>query len=343
MATVSTEEPRLRQQAGAALHRWAGEGRRAAVVRVLERHGFGTVATGQLLAGTEDGERAGDLFAGTMDRVAVPLLESALSTPGTVTGHVTEPDAVDAGLVCAGGAHLLGHPLPADAAAALGAALRDGLPAALATPLDGSSVLVATGHGLDTVVGTVGSDAADDIVLSRVRGLARAGATATEQFDAGGVAVLLDVWVPVTTMLIVGRGALGPALAAQCDLLGWAVRAETEVEPTLAAVCEFTAADVLVLLDHSPAFDVVLIEQLRSGRGFCGPLGSRRTQAARRSRLLMAGVTEEELARMHAPVGLDIGAGNPAEAAVSIVAEVLAARNGRSGGPLSQAGGRIGG
>ncbi|HEU0088857.1 MAG TPA: XdhC family protein [Pseudonocardiaceae bacterium] len=342
-ATVSTEESSSRRQAGDALRRWAEQGRPAAVVRVLQRHGFGTVATGQLLAGTAEGERAGVLFEGTMDDVAVPLLSSALSAPGIAKGHVTEPDAVAAGLACSGGAQLLGHPLPAPAAAALGTALADGVPAALASPSDGSAVLVATGPGLGEVVGTLGSPECDDVVLARLRELARIGATATEQLDAAGTAVLLDVWVPVTTMLLAGRGAIGAALAAQCELLGWAVRTETELAPAVAAAREFTAADVLVLLDHAPAFDAVLVELLRSGRGFCGALGSRHTQAARRTRLRSAGLTEEEMARLHGPVGLDLGAATPAETAVSVVAEVIAVRRGRSGGPLATGQGRIGG
>jgi len=95
---------------------------------VLERHGFGTVATGQLLAGAADGERAGAVFEGAMDAVALPLLSSAVTMPGTAKGHVTEPDALAAGLACSGGAQLLGHPLPVPAAAALGTSLADGEP-----------------------------------------------------------------------------------------------------------------------------------------------------------------------------------------------------------------------
>lgn len=343
MGTVSTDEPRTRRQAGDALRRWAEQGRASGVVRVLERHGFGTVATGQLLAGTADGERAGALFGGTMDTVALPLLKAAVSIPGMVKGHVTEPDAVEAGLACAGGARLLGHPMPAQAAAVLGAALADGLPAALASTFDGSAVLVAAGAGLVNAVGTLGSPEADELVLARLRRLAQVGATATEQFDAGGTPILVDVWVPVTSMLVVGRGAIGAALEAQCGLLGWAVHTETELEPAVVAAKEFTAADVLVLLDHAPAFDAVLIELMRSGRGFCGALGSRHTQAARRIRLLAAGLTEVEMSRLHGPVGLDLGAATPAETAVSVVGEVLAVRRGRSGGPLAGAQGRIGG
>ncbi|MBV9142250.1 MAG: XdhC family protein [Pseudonocardiales bacterium] len=343
MDTVKTEETRHRRHVGDALRRWAEQGRSAGVVRVLQRHGFGTVATGQLLAGTAEGARVGTVFEGTMDAVALPLLSSAVSTPGTATGHVTEPNALAAGLACSGGAQLLGHPLPAPLAAALGSALAEGEPCALASTVDGSVVLVAAGPGLTDVVGTLGDTNVDEVVLGRVRELARTGATATEQGEVADTPVLLDVWVPVTTMLIVGRGAIGAALAAQCTLLGWAVRTETEVEAAVLAVKEFTAADVLVLLDHGPAFDAVLVELLRSGRGFCGALGSRHTQEARRRRLRAAGITDEELARLHGPVGLDVGAARPAETAVSVVAEVLAVRRGRSGGPLATTAGRIGG
>jgi xanthine dehydrogenase accessory factor len=343
MDTVSTEEIRKRRQAGDALRRWAAQGRPSGVVRVLQRHGFGTVATGQLLAGTAEGDRAGAVFEGTMDTVALPLLTSAVATPGTAKGHVTEPDALAAGLACSGGAQLLGHPLPVPVAAALGTALSEGEPCALASTADGSAVLVATGSGLADVIGTLGTPEVDEMVLARLRELARIGATATEQGNIAGTSVLIDVWVPVTTMLIVGGGAIGTALSAQCALLGWAVRTETELEPALAAAKEFTAVDVLALLDHGPAFDAVLVELLRSGRGFCGALGSRHTQEVRRRRLRAAGITEEELTRLHGPLGLDLGAASPAETAVSVVAEVLAVRRGRSGGPLATTAGRIGG
>ncbi len=343
MDTVSTEETRQRRQAGDALRRWAAQGRPSGVVRVLQRHGFGTVATGQLLAGTAEGDRAGAVFEGTMDTVALPLLASAVAVPGTAKGHVTEPDALAAGLACSGGAQLLGHPLPAPAAAALGTALADGEPCALASTVDGLAVLVAAGSGLTEVVGTLGAPEVDEVVLTRLRELARIGATATEQGDVAGTPVLIDVWVPVTTMLIVGGGAIGAALSAQCALLGWAVRTETELEPSVAAAKEFTAVDVLALLDHGPAFDAVLVELLRSGRGFCGALGSRHTQEVRRHRLRAAGITDDQLAGLHGPMGLDLGAARPAETAVSVVAEVLAVRRGRSGGPLASAVGRIGG
>lgn len=333
----------MRRQAGAALHRWAGENHATAVVRVLERHGFGTVEPGQLLAGTADGRRAGALLGGTMDEVALPLLTSAIATPVTAEGHVAEPDAVAAGLACSGGATLLAHPVDSTAAAALGAAVADGLPAALASTADGRAVLVATGPALDEVHGTLGAAAGDEAVLDRLRELLRRGATSTERLDAAGVEALIDLWVPVPSVLVVGGGAIGQSLVAQAGVLGWPVQTETTLDGALAAVRQFGAADVLVLLDHGPEFDAVLVELLKSGRGFAGALGSRHTQAARRERLLAAGLTEAQLQRLHGPVGLDLGAASPAETAVSVVAEVIATKSGRTAAPLAGKAGRIGG
>ncbi len=101
-------------------------------------------------------------------------------------------------------------------------------------------------------------------------------------------------------------------------------------------------ATSIVVLTHDPKLDdAALTIALRSPARFVGAMGSRRAQAARRERLLAAGLGEEELERLSAPVGLDLGAVAREETALSILAEVVAARHGRSGGRLAQGGGRI--
>lgn len=328
---------------GASLRRWAGDGP-VGVVRVLDRHGFGTVESGQLLAGTAGGEVAGEVYRGTLDAVAVPLVaQSAAAPPRTRNAHVAEGPAVAAGLACSGGATLLGHALPAEVAGALGAALERGVPAALVSPADGSAALALAGPELEQVVGTLPGAGVAEAAAAHVRGRLRRGATLTERVDVEGTPLLLDLWVPVPSVLSVGSGAIGEALLAQARLMGWGGRHETDVEAARAAVAEFSDADVLVLLDHGPAFDVVLAEGLRRGRGFIGALGSRHTQSARRERLLAAGLSPAELDGLHGPVGLDLGARTPAETAVSIVAQVVAARGGRAGSALAGTEGRIGG
>jgi xanthine dehydrogenase accessory factor len=338
---VATPDTALREL-GSALRRFAAEGD-VGVVRVLERHGFGTVESGQLVAGSAAGARAGVLYRGALDDSVLPLAAESLTTPQARDAHVTESAALDAGLACAGGATLLGHPLPGGHAEALGAALESGVPAALVSTADGTAALVLTGPELATVTGALGSTELDDAAVAAARNLLRRGATVTEQVPTERGDLLLDLWVPVPSVLVVGAGAIGDALLAQAALLGWGGRTERDLDATVAAVAAFTDADVLVLLDHDPAFDAALLAGLGHGRGFLGALGSRRTQAARRERLLAAGLTEDELARVRGPVGLDIGARTPAETAVSIVAQVVAARSGRAGSALAGAAGRIGG
>jgi xanthine dehydrogenase accessory factor len=330
------------QELGAALRAWATEG--VAVVRVLERHGFGTVESGQLAAGTAGGAVAGSVYRGTLDDAVAALAAAAAQEARIQEAHVSEAAALGAGLACSGGATLLGHPLPAEPAAALGEALERGAPAALVSTTAGAGALVLTGPELADVHGGLGSPGLDTAAVEAARRLLRRGATATERVvTSEGAEVLIDIWVPIPSLLVVGSGAIGDALVAQAALLGWAARSETEVDPVRAAVGAFTDADVLVLLDHDPAFDVVLVDGLRRGRGFLGALGSRHTQATRRERLLAAGLTEAELAALRGPVGLDLGARTPAETAVSIVAQVIAARSERSGVALASTDGRIGG
>jgi len=98
----------------------------------------------------------------------------------------------------------------------------------------------------------------------------------------------------------------------------------------------------VVVLTHEDRFDIpALVGALRSDAFYVGALGARKNQERRRERLLEEGLSEEEIDRIAGPVGLDIGAETPAETAVSILAEILAVRAGRSGGSLKRSKGRI--
>ena len=98
----------------------------------------------------------------------------------------------------------------------------------------------------------------------------------------------------------------------------------------------------VVVLTHEERFDIpALVGALRSSAFYVGAIGSRRTQAGRREALLEEGLSEEEIERISGPTGLDLGAETPAETAVSILAEILAVRAGRSGGRLKESKGRI--
>jgi xanthine dehydrogenase accessory factor len=98
----------------------------------------------------------------------------------------------------------------------------------------------------------------------------------------------------------------------------------------------------IVVLAHEDRFDLPALAGALAGDAFyVGAIGSRRTQASRREKLLAEGVDEDALERIHGPAGLDVGAETPAETAVSILAEILAVRAGRGGGALRGSTGRI--
>jgi xanthine dehydrogenase accessory factor len=93
---------------------------------------------------------------------------------------------------------------------------------------------------------------------------------------------------------------------------------------------------VLCVLTHDAKFDIPLLQAaLRLPVAFVGAMGSRRTHEDRNRRLREAGVTEHELARLRSPIGLDLGARTPEETALSIAAEIIAARHGGTGAPLT--------
>ena len=101
------------------------------------------------------------------------------------------------------------------------------------------------------------------------------------------------------------------------------------------------ATSIAVLTNDPKLDDAVLTIALRSEAAYVGAMGSRRAQEKRRERLLAKGMTDEELERLSAPIGLDIGAITPEETALSIMGEVVAHRRGREGGRLSHLRGRI--
>jgi xanthine dehydrogenase accessory factor len=162
-------------------------------------------------------------------------------------------------------------------------------------------------------------------------------------------------------LLVFGAVDIAEALCRDANDLGWdtvvadpratfatreriASAGELLVEWPDAALDRVAPDDktAVVVLTHEERFDVpALAGALRSDAFYVGALGSRRTQERRRERLLDEGLSESEIDRLSGPTGLDLGAETPAETAISILAEILAVRAGRSGGRLRDASGRI--
>lgn len=141
-------------------------------------------------------------------------------------------------------------------------------------------------------------------------------------------------------ILIVGSGDVATALESISVILGWNPAVVTTHGDVMTQLPE---ADSVVVLSHDEDVDgPALAAALTSGAAYIGAMGSRRTQARRRSWLLANGVTAELADSIRGPAGLDIGAETPTEIAVAVVAEIVAAHRGAAGaGSLSARSGPI--
>jgi xanthine dehydrogenase accessory factor len=222
------------------------------------------------------------------------------------------------------------------------------------------------------VRGTLGVPELDRVVARDALGALDTGQSALRHYGPAGevrlddVAVFIDAFVPPPRMLVFGAVDFSAALARVARVLGYRVTI-CDARPVFATRARFPTADEVVVdwpdrflekttaelgprdavcvLTHDPKFDVpAVVGALQTQVGYIGVMGSRRTHATRSDRLREAGVSEEDLVRVMAPIGIDIGARTPEETAVSIVAEIIALRSGRpvpsfrdSSGPLHPA------
>ena len=139
-------------------------------------------------------------------------------------------------------------------------------------------------------------------------------------------------------VLVVGEGPVAEVLVPMLASLGWSAEVTTSVPEIGPEV------DAVVVTSHHEDVDAPAIRSALAARtAYVGAMGSRRTQARRREWLLANGVTEGALHALRAPIGLDIGADEPGEIAVSILAEMVAVRRGAPAvvGSISERGGKI--
>jgi xanthine dehydrogenase accessory factor len=210
-----------------------------------------------------------------------------------------------------------------------------------------------------STVGTLGDDELD--TAAREAGQELLWAERSEVRELGGVEVFIDVVAPPPRLLILGAVDYAAALCRLARAAGWRpyvcdprVAFATserfpEAEEVVAAWPDeafarlgIDRATYITILTHDPKLDDAALRiALRSEAAYVGAMGSRRAQARRRERLLEAGMSPDELDRLAAPIGLDLGATNPEETALSIMAEVVAVRNGHDGGRLGRVAGRI--
>ena len=165
---------------------------------------------------------------------------------------------------------------------------------------------VASGEQRLVKAADVAADPLKDLLEKHLR----SGKSGMEETPHGRV--FLTVHVPATRLVITGAVHISQALAPIAALLGYDV---TIVDPRTA----------FVALTHDPKIDdPALLHALARDCFYIGALGSRKTHARRVERLKAQGLTDADLARIHAPIGIDIGAVSPAEIAVAIMAQVTA-------------------
>jgi xanthine dehydrogenase accessory factor len=198
---------------------------------------------------------------------------------------------------------------------------------------------IAAKDGRAALVTVIAGDPLGAKLLVRADGSSE-GSLGSEELDRAGASAAEELlWAERSETREVGETSLFVDVVAPAPRLVVIVAWPDEAFARLGGI---DRATYIAVLTHDPKLDdAALAIALNSDAAYVGAMGSRRAQAQRRERLLAAGLEEELLERVAAPIGLDLGAVSPEETALSIMAEVVAVRNGRDGGRLSQSGGRI--
>ncbi|MEU0309718.1 XdhC/CoxI family protein [Streptomyces cyaneofuscatus] len=355
-----------------ALHRWTAEGREYAVATVVSVDGSAPRGPGAALAVDSEGTAIGSVSGGCVEGAVYELCAQALQDGRSVRESFgySDEDAFAVGLTCGGVLDILVTPVrdetPERAVfqAALSAATSGGT-AALARVVTGPAELL--GRALlvrpdGTHEGGLGGPAdLDRTAAAEARALLDTGRTGTVTLSEdgshcpGGLTLLVECSVEPPRMIVFGAVDFAAALVRAGKFLGHHVTV-CDARPVFATRARFPEADevvvdwphrylrgtrtdgrtVVCVLTHEARFDVPLLtEALRRPAGFVGAMGSRRTHEDRLRRLREAGLDEDELTRLRSPIGLDLGARTPEETALSIAAEIVAARRGGTGLPLT--------
>jgi xanthine dehydrogenase accessory factor len=297
---------------------WHRAGHAVWLVTVIETWGSAPRPPGALLALRDDGPVVGSVSGGCVEDDLIDRVRQGerVGKPSLVTYGVTKEEAARFGLPCGGNLRLVQEPL-------VDARWIDEVLARTAR-----HELVA--RRLDLATGQV-------TIESAARG---------ESFVFDGQ-TLRALFGPRWRLLIIGAGQLSRAVAPMalaldfevicCDPreeyhLGWDVPNTTfsrAMPDDLVLSLQLDPHSAVIAVTHDPKLDdLVLLEALKSPAFYVGALGSRGNQAKRKERLKLFDLSDAEIDRLHGPVGLDLGARTPAEIAVSIVAEIVAVKNG---------------
>ena len=338
---------------------WLREQRRFVQALLVEVEGSAPLPEGAMMLIGEDGEIEGSITGGCVEGALVVEAEAILAGqrgPGVATYGISDELAGTVGLMCGGIVHIFLQQLDGPGAEAELAALSahlEGQPSAVATLLEGAHAGSRLAVVDEEAIGTLGPlELLERNVAREAAGLMEEGKTTIRRFGADGATlgdelpVHVRAYAPPPQMVIFGAIDFSAALAAFASRIGYRVMicdardrfarsrrfsADAEVrigwpQEVMEGV-ELGPRDAVLVFTHDSKFDEpALISALSTRAGYIGALGSRTTTADRERRLRDAGVSEADLARIHAPCGLDIGSRTAEETAVSVLAEIIAVR-----------------
>jgi xanthine dehydrogenase accessory factor len=317
---------------------------------------------GTMMAVNSKGEVQGSVSGGCVEGALYEEMMDLLAKggpPRQISYGISDEDAFAVGLSCGGTIHLFLEPITALAPLLprIQRAIAVEEAVVLATVLSGEHAgakLLMSHQGLELGSGDATLDQAVSPVLASHLRQGETGRVTVATAE-GDVQVFLQAFVPPPRLYVFGAIDIARAMVRIGKFLGYRVIL-CDARDVFATRERFPEADEIVVawphrylreadvgerdaiavLTHDAKFDVpVLAVALETPAAYIGALGSRRTHEARLAELRRQGVAEEALARIAAPAGLDIGGRTPEETALSIAAELVALRHGRSGGRLS--------
>jgi xanthine dehydrogenase accessory factor len=319
------------------LVRWTDEGQAVAVGSVIERIGSAPRDPGAALAVSAAGEVAGSVTGGCVEPAVIREATEVLNgSPGRICRYgLTDDDGFDVGLSCGGTIAVAVYPLDPALLAPLGEAVANDAPVALTVRL------AEQRFGEQRVVSGEGAPTGDP-VESAARSLLEIGESGVVETAAGEL-VFVESYTPRPDLYLFGASDHVAALVKMGKLLGYRV---TVCDPrtTFMTRDRFPDADELAIewpdrflenapidartaicmLTHDLKFDVPALRRaLQTNAGYIGAIGSEKTRTERDARLRDEGVGEADLARLHAPIGIQIGARTPEEVAVTIAAQLI--------------------
>ena len=322
---------------------WLKNGDRVALATVISTWGSSPRPVGSQLAINEHGAFVGSVSGGGVEGAVVDSAKSIIAgaEPAILEFSVSDEQAMGVGLTCGGTLKVFVTAVhDPSLLSQLCEHLANRVPVCVVMSLDSGEFSLVTGDGI------CGASAVSDQTHDTALSMLKNGEIAVLA-GAGESEVFAHSIIPPPRLFIVGAGHITQALAPMAQIAGFEV---SVIDPRTA----FTTAErfpqtdlstlwpddyfrlnppdahsALVTLVHDPKIDDPALESaLYSDMFYIGALGSRKTHRGRVDRLRIKNFTDQDMMRIHAPVGLDLGGRKPAEIAVSIIAEIVQAWNG---------------